>query len=212
MKKLLTLYRIHLRRQYGMYIIPVVFVYTILVPYQMQYMDKVEYSTALRIYDAAQQFLMVIFVWYQFLSFRFLLTANQIEAYGHKHICHEFLWYFINTVIGLSTFLPYYIWLGIRLGEYGDGVKVLLIQNMIVSYFAYAVMNLIGSAIGGFFIVIAYLFMCIMGYIPEGIGIIELYMLPQDYGLNWYGVQITLGILLMIFYIIRVRIKPLSYL
>ena len=71
--------KIHLHTQRIMYFLPLVFIYFFLLPNHYQLLVNADESILIKIFDSAQEFLILIEIWFQYLGFRWILSPELKE-------------------------------------------------------------------------------------------------------------------------------------
>lgn len=100
--------KIHLHTQRIMYFLPLVFIYFFLLPNHYQLLVNADESILIKIFDSAQEFLILIEIWFQYLGFRWILSPELKEiSYCNMRIKKN-MWFSSNTILSVVLFLPYH--------------------------------------------------------------------------------------------------------
>lgn len=110
--------KIHLHTQRIMYFLPLVFIYFFLLPNHYQLLVNADESILIKIFDSAQEFLILIEIWFQYLGFRWILSPELKEiSYCNMRIKKN-MWFSSNTILSVVLFLPYAIILALISEKY----------------------------------------------------------------------------------------------
>lgn len=85
-------------------------------------------SILIKIFDSAQEFLILIEIWFQYLGFRWILSPELKEiSYCNMRIKKN-MWFSSNTILSVVLFLPYAIILALISEKYFFNVPVIFFQ------------------------------------------------------------------------------------
>ena len=101
--------KIHLHTQRIMYFLPLVFIYFFLIPNHFQLLVNADESILIKIFDSAQEFLLLIEIWFQYLGFRWILSPELKEISYCNMGIKKNMWISSNTILSVVLFLPYAI-------------------------------------------------------------------------------------------------------
>lgn len=178
-----------------MYLLPVLFLYLLLLPYQRQLLITIDETVMIRVFDTAQEYIILFEIWFQYLAFRFILSTELREVSYRSMRQSKGGWFICNLIMTLFLFLPYFVWLIFHIETYVGNVFILLMQCMIIAGMTFFFMQLLKSALGGSAIMVFYYFLCVNHLLPREFCVIWLGMLPVNYGYVWKSVQMIMGIL-----------------
>lgn len=190
--------KIHLHTQRIMYFLPLVFIYFFLLPNHYQLLVNADESILIKIFDSAQEFLILIEIWFQYLGFRWILSPELKEiSYCNMRIKKN-MWFSSNTILSVVLFLPYAIILALISEKYFFNVPVIFFQCVLAGIMTFFLMHLLKSALGGMTVMIGYYFLCVNHALPQKFSIIVLGILPENYRINWYITQIIFIVFFLI--------------
>ena len=200
MNNILVFLKIHLKVQWIFYLIPVLFVYLFLIPYQSQFlnMDLLNQTNLIKVLDSSQKYMLFLTIWYQYLSFRILISAELKEVSYGIHKSTKLTWMISCYIFFLCLFFPYGTWLMKQLIPYGEQAITLMFQSFIMAVFVFFLINLMRSALAGMAIGVCYYFLNINHFLPEFFNIARIGLLPSYYTKEWYFVQGILSILFLL--------------
>lgn len=137
--------KIHLHTQRIMYFLPLVFIYFFLLPNHYQLLVNADESILIKIFDSAQEFLILIEIWFQYLGFRWILSPELKEiSYCNMRIKKN-MWFSSNTILSVVLFLPYAIILALISEKYFFNVPVIFFQCVlagIMTFFSDALIKI----------------------------------------------------------------------
>lgn len=199
MSNRLLLLKLHLKTQWIWYLAPAIFLYSLIIPYQTQFLGgNIDEEAVKKVMDSAQEILLLIGIWYQYLGFRMLLSPELRElSYGNR--MKSKTWWELNC-IGLFFIIiaSYLSWLVFQLNGYEECIITLAFQCIIMQVFLFWLMHLCRSSLAGMAIGAAYYFCNINQLLPSYISIARVGVLPKYYAKEWYIVQIGFIILFVI--------------
>jgi hypothetical protein len=178
--------------------VPVVFVYIILIKYQGQIIVIGDENTMIKVYDISQKYISLFFLWYQYLSCRFIFNTGQKEVIRFDSFRRE-SWLLVNLVLTYLLLGGYFFWL-FKISENDSNVYMILLQLLFLTVQAALMINITGSALIGFVGELTYVFVSIIKYIPDGWSIIRVGIMPIHYGKMWIFNQLILTFLLFCIY------------
>lgn len=204
MKKILYFQYIHIRRQFWMYLLPCLFIYVILIPYQKQILLSEDFDKLIRVFDISQKYLCLFYVWIQYLAWRYLLNVKQreivrFEAFGRGS------WFLINLLFSTLIMSGYFLWLANASGR-PLSVCILLAEFSFTAIDAALLYQLTGNPLTGLGIMMIYLFLCTTHHLPAPWAVIHLDVLPNTLELTWVLCQSVIAILLLVNLKIKRRI------
>ena len=139
--------KIHLNTQRIMYFLPLVFIYFFLLPNHYQLLVNADESILIKIFDSAQEFLILIEIWFQYLGFRWILSPELKEiSYCNMRIKKN-MWFSSNTILSVVLFLPYAIILALISEKYFFNVPVIFFQCVLAGIMTFFLMHLLKSAL-----------------------------------------------------------------
>lgn len=208
MSCVIDLQRLHIRTQKVMYVLPILFVYIILLPYQGQLLADEDELVIIKVFDRTQEYLLLFVIWFQYLALRILHSAELKElSYGYDTIYKQ-SWFFLNFLLFFVAFLPYFFWLGYHVGIYADNIPYCIMQCIVVAKMTFVFIHLIQSPLAGMSLMVCYYFLCINHFIPQRMSIIRMGVLPKQNGLLWVIGQIVVCVAFDVVGVVLLRRKP----
>lgn len=184
-----------------MYLLPCLFIYIILMPYQKQILLSEDFDKLIRVFDISQKYLCLFYVWFQYLAWRYLLNAKQrevvrFEAFGRGS------WFLINLFFTTLILSGYFLWL-IEASGRPLSVCILFVEFFFISMDAALLYQLTGNPLAGLGIIMIYFFLCMSHHLPAPLAVIHLDVLPNTLGPTWILCQFVIAILLAV--ILKIR-------
>ena len=195
MKKILCFLILHVKKQWVMYLLPLTFVYIFLTQYQQQLLAVMDENTLVNVFDISQKYVCLFFMWYQYLSWRYVLFNKQKEVVKFESLKKR-SWFILNFIFTYILLSGYLIWLMIVTNGVRN-VFMISVQFFLLSMEIALLINLIELALPGLMIFLMYIFLCMTRYIPDDLCIIRLGTLPENYGFSWVAGQVVLCMILL---------------
>lgn len=183
---ILKLQKLHIKKQLLPYLFPIIFIYVFLLPYQKQLLLNMDETAMIKVFDSAQEYLLLFAVWFQYLGLRIVLNPGLKEA--SVSYCKKIKgkWLLSNWFLYFLCFLPYALWVILNSGSYYKNMLFILIQCMMVAVMAFFIMYILQSALAGLAVMVLYYFLCVNHIMVEPLCIIRLGILPENYSFGWY--------------------------
>lgn len=191
MKNICELQKLHLHAQRIFYLIPLLFLYAILLPNQLLLMADMDETEAVRVFGLAQEYLLLLELWFQYLGVRFLMSPELREVSCCGSVVRNPVWMFSNLLVSYGAFLPYGICLCSKSGRYAGNVPVLFFQCFVMGVLLLFAAKLLKSPLGGAALMAGYYFLCMTHGVPQTAGLFSTGRLPQDFEKQWYVIQIS---------------------
>ena len=74
------LQKLHFHTQRILYFVPMALLYLILIPNQYSLLNEMDAATAVRVFNSAQEYLILTEIWLQYLGFRYLMSPELKEV------------------------------------------------------------------------------------------------------------------------------------
>lgn len=182
---IIKLWKLHMKNQVLPYFCPVIFLYLFLLPYHMQLFMDMDEATMIQVFDSAQKYLVLFEIWFQYLGFRMVLSAEL------KEVSYSFVkkikgrWMLANLFFSFICFLPYVMWMIFHSGAYYGNILTVLVQCVIAAVMTFTVMYIQQSASGGMAVIVFYFFLCVNHAVPEEFSLVRLGILPVNCLQHW---------------------------
>lgn len=145
MSNTLSLLKVHIRCQKYLYLVPILFMYLIFLPYQYQILqvETIDDMVMLKIYNSAQIFLLIFAVWYQFVGLRIDLYHGLRELSCGVYRKGKFCWCICCLLTYLILLMPYFVWLFLNCGAYKEMIFALIFQVCEISIITVCVIRIL---------------------------------------------------------------------
>lgn len=179
--------KLHIRSQLPLYILPIVPLYLVFFPYQISMLRSPDPNLQTRAYTSVQRIILLLAVWYQYLSGRLLFYPGYFEvtkaAFGKHRRRLWFLCYLGWTAIWLSA----YVCLLLLAGHAQLQLPaVLRMECAVIMAATEFLIRRTRSAIAGAALTVGYLFLCFLNLLPGFLCITVPGVLPEYAGTGWY--------------------------
>lgn len=178
----LNFLKLHVRKQVLAYLFPIIFIYVFLLPYQKQLLLNMDETAMIKVFDFAQEYLLLFAVWFQYLGLRIVLNLDLREASVSCVKKMKGKWLLSNLFLYFLCFFPYAVWVILNSGSYYKNMLFILIQCMMAAVMAFFIMYILQSALAGLAVMVLYYFLCVNHIMAEPFCIIRLGILPENYG------------------------------
>ena len=194
MKKIFCFLFLHTKKQWTMYLLPLIFVYVVLIQYQRQVLAVADANTMVKVYDISQKYGCLFFVWYQYLSWRYVLSVRQREVVIFQSFKKR-SWFILNLFLTYLLLSGYLIWLLKATGSINN-VLMISVQFLFSSVEVSLLINLIKSPLSGLMMYLIYIVLCMSECIPGDWCIINLGIMPDSYSISWLLKHLLFSIML----------------
>lgn len=205
MKNIFELQKFHLNTQRIRYLIPLVFLYLILIFVQYPQMEEMNDTTAVWIFGISQEYLALAEIWFQYLGLRYLTCQGLKESAGFGSMKRWGLWLCSNLFLSILCLLPYGIGLAAFCGSYWKNIPVLFLQCVLIGAFTFFMLCVIGSAAAGMGVMAGYCFLCMTHMIPQKASVLNPEVLPEMFGAEWMINQLLVFVALLFVFILCIR-------
>lgn len=164
---ILKLQKLHIKKQLLPYLFPIIFIYVFLLPYQKQLLLNMDETAMIKVFDSAQEYLLLFAVWFQYLGLRIVLNPGLKEA--SVSYCKKIKgkWLLSNWFLYFLCFLPYVLWVILNSGSYYKNMLFILLQCMMAEVMAFFIMYILQSALAGLAVMVLYYFLCVNHIMAE---------------------------------------------
>lgn len=198
MTSALTLLKLHIQKQVLPYLFPMILTYGFLLPYQKQLLFNINEKTMIQVFDSAQEYLFLSAVWFPYLGLRIVFNSDLREASVSYVKKMKGKWMLSNSFFYFLYMLPYAVWVILSSGNYYKNMLLILIQCMAAEAMAFFLMYILRSAMAGFAVMAVYYVLCVNHVMAEWLCIIQLGILPENYGFGRFVWTLVLKIFLIL--------------
>lgn len=199
MGNILQMKFLQIRKQKMLHILPLLFFYFFLLPYQGQVVIGSDERKALELFILIEKMVIIFSIWYQYLDFQIIFYRDLKDIAFVKFSVSHFKWFIFSKLAYIFLLMPFLlVFQQTGHGYYKNSIAIFMLQIFEVSVVAFLVMELFRSSQIGVIFAAGYFFVCVNRILAGEWNVLVMDVNPYRVGGKWFLVQGTATSVLLV--------------